>query len=82
MGAGTARALHVVAEVAKESYLEEAQDIQLNIRRNIVNEIGIAPRIVQVVPPKWIIKSTAGKPARSTSREKFLREFGELYAQN
>jgi len=70
--------LFVVAEVLEESHLAEGPDIQLNIRRSIVNEMGIAPRIVQVVPPKWIIKSTAGKPARTSSREKFFREYAEF----
>ena len=70
--------LFVVAEVSDESHLENATQTQLNIRRNIVNELGIAPRIVQLVPPKWIVKSTAGKPARATSRAKFFREHPEL----
>jgi acyl-CoA synthetase (AMP-forming)/AMP-acid ligase II len=73
--------LFVVAEVLEESHLAEGPDIQLNIRRSIVNEMGIAPRIVQVVPPKWIIKSTAGKPARTSSREKFFREYAEFDPQ-
>ena len=29
-------------------------------------------------PPKWIVKSTAGKPARSATREKLLKEHPEL----
>ncbi|HJZ80933.1 MAG TPA: AMP-binding protein [Pyrinomonadaceae bacterium] len=70
--------LFIVAEVAEESDLELSQSIQRAIRKNISNEIGIAPRIVELVPPKWIVKSTAGKPARSTTREKFFIQFPEL----
>jgi fatty-acyl-CoA synthase len=70
--------LFVVAEVGEESDLEQAQEIQLDIRRRILNEVAVAPRIVQLVPPKWIVKSTAGKPARSTSRVKFFKEHPEL----
>jgi hypothetical protein len=29
-------------------------------------------------PPLWIVKSTAGKPARSTNREKLILEHVEL----
>jgi hypothetical protein len=32
-------------------------------------------------PPKWIVKSTAGKPARSATREKLLHEHPELAAE-
>jgi acyl-CoA synthetase (AMP-forming)/AMP-acid ligase II len=70
--------LFVVAEVIEESHLEQGQEIQLEIRRQVLSEMGVAPRVVQLVPPKWIVKSTAGKPARSTSREKFFREHPEL----
>jgi hypothetical protein len=35
-------------------------------------------RAVYVKPPKWIVKSTAGKPARSTTRAKLLSEHPEL----
>jgi acyl-CoA synthetase (AMP-forming)/AMP-acid ligase II len=69
--------LFVVAEVSEEIYLERNQEIQLDIRRHILSEMGVAPRVVHLVPPKWIVKSTAGKPARSTNREKFFREHPE-----
>jgi hypothetical protein len=31
---------------------------------------------VQLTPPQWIVKSSAGKPARSATRDKFVAEFG------
>jgi hypothetical protein len=33
-------------------------------------------------PPRWIVKSTAGKPARSATREKLFSEHPELAAEN
>ena len=35
--------------------------------------MGVAVRTIFLKPPKWIVKSTAGKPARSTTREKLLK---------
>ena len=52
--------------------------IEADIRRMILGEIGVAPRVVRLVPSKWMVKSSAGKPARSTNRTKFLRENPEL----
>jgi fatty-acyl-CoA synthase len=70
--------LFVVAELVAADYMHERQDIQLSIRRHITNEIGVTPRVVELVPPKWIVKSTAGKPARSSNRDKFFREYSEF----
>ncbi len=66
--------LVVVAEVHRSDQMEQRQSIAMEIRRSIVAEMGVAPRFVHVVPPHWLVKSTAGKPARSTNREKFLKE--------
>jgi hypothetical protein len=35
-------------------------------------------RTILLKPPKWIVKSTAGKPSRAGTREKLLREHPEL----
>ena len=70
--------LIAVAEVADESALEDALPIELAIKGSIAAELGIAVRKVYLKPPKWIIKSTAGKPARSSTREKLLTEHPEL----
>ena len=70
--------LVVIAEVNHKRDLEQRQKIEVEIRRAVLGEIGVAPRIVHLVPPKWTVKSTAGKPARSTNRRKFLREHPEL----
>jgi len=68
----------VVAEVEKEEDLQQAESIEREIRTQIVANMGVAARTVFVKPPKWIVKSTAGKPARSTTKEKLLREHPEL----
>ena len=47
----------------------------------IVAGVGVAVRTIFLKPPKWIVKSTAGKPARSTTREKLLREHPELQTE-
>ena len=68
----------VVAEVEKYEMLAQSSEIEQQIRRSIVAALGIAAKKIFVVPPKWIVKSTAGKPARSATREKLLQEHPEL----
>jgi fatty-acyl-CoA synthase len=68
----------VVAEVAREELLEQAADIEREIRSSVVGNADVAVRTIFLKPPKWIVKSTAGKPARSTTREKLLKEHPEL----
>jgi len=68
----------VVAEVENEDLLSSASRIEGEIRSCIVAALGVAPRHILLKPPKWIIKSTAGKPARSSTREKLLKEHPEL----
>jgi acyl-CoA synthetase (AMP-forming)/AMP-acid ligase II len=68
----------VVAEVCQEDALSEALAIEREVRNAIVNELGVAVRAVYLKPPRWIVKSTAGKPARQATREKLLAEHQEL----
>lgn len=70
--------LIVIAEVEKENDLQRASEIEGAIRREILGGIGLAPRMVALVPPRWLVKSTAGKPARSTNKAKLLKERPEL----
>jgi fatty-acyl-CoA synthase len=53
-------------------------EIERDLRNAIVAELDVAPRAIYLVPAPWIVKSTAGKPARSTTREKLLIEHPEL----
>jgi fatty-acyl-CoA synthase len=68
----------VVAEVRDEASLADSARIERELLNSIVAELGVAARMVYLKPPKWIVKSTAGKPARSTTREKLLNEHQEL----
>jgi len=68
----------VVGEVEREELLASAAVIEKEIRHRVVAGLGVAVRSIFLKPPKWIVKSTAGKPARSATREKLLREHPEL----
>lgn len=68
----------VIAEVEQEHLLENAVVIEGEIRSMVVAGIGVAVQAILLKPPKWIVKSTAGKPARSATREKLLQEHREL----
>jgi len=68
----------VVAEVESEELLVNTVEIEREIRNLVVVGIGVAVRMIFLKPPKWIVKSTAGKAARSSTREKLLKEHPEL----
>jgi acyl-CoA synthetase (AMP-forming)/AMP-acid ligase II len=68
----------VAAEVEREELLALAEEIEGEIRRLIVAAMGVAVRSIFLKPPKWIVKSTAGKAARAATREKLLKEHPEL----
>jgi fatty-acyl-CoA synthase len=70
----------VVAEVNDETDLPDSDRIERELKNAIVGELGVAARRIYLKPPKWVVKSTAGKPARSTTREKLIAEHGELPA--
>ena len=44
------------------------------IRLHVTKNSAIVLRYVKVVGPKWILKTSSGKTARSANKEKFLRE--------
>jgi fatty-acyl-CoA synthase len=68
----------LVAEVEELADLGDSSTIDRAIRGAIVAELGVVPRAIYFKPPRWIVKSTAGKPARSATREKLLAEHPEL----
>jgi fatty-acyl-CoA synthase len=71
----------VVAEVEAGELLADIAKIESEIRSQVVAGMGIAIRTIILKPPKWIVKSTAGKAARSATREKLLLEHPELNAE-
>ena len=62
--------------VVAETKLEDEKskwDLELRIRQTgIQSDININK--VYLVPPKWLIKSSAGKPSRSANKERILNE--------
>jgi len=66
--------------VESEEDLQQADRVEREIRAAVVANMGVAVRTIFLKPPMWIVKSTAGKAARSTTREKLLREHPELVA--
>ena len=66
----------IIAEVNSEDASEQ-QKIADAIRLHVTKNSAIALRHVKVVGPKWIIKTSSGKAARTANREKFLRELHE-----
>ena len=69
-----------VAEVNDETDLQCAMQIERDLKTAVKSELAVAVRAIYLKPPKWIVKSTAGKPARSTTREKLFSEHPELTA--
>lgn len=63
----------VIAEVDSEDPAEQ-QKIADAIRAHVTKNSAIALRYVKVVDPKWILKTSSGKTARSANKEKFLAE--------
>ncbi len=68
----------VVAEVESEELLANAAEIEREVRSRVVEGLGISVKTIFLKPPRWIVKSTAGKTARSSTREKLLREHPAL----
>lgn len=77
---GTER-LVVVAEADSEAALSERDALESAIRRETLLAAGVAASEVFVVPPRWIVKSTAGKIARRETRERVLEQWERLTAR-
>ena len=67
----------VVAELDEETNVEKGP-IERVVREAVVAELGVSLRAIYLKPPRWVIKSTAGKPARSATRDKLLQEHPEI----
>jgi acyl-CoA synthetase (AMP-forming)/AMP-acid ligase II len=68
----------VVAELEREELLALALEIEKEIRGRVVAGLSVSAGMIFLKPPKWIVKSTAGKAARSTTLEKLQKEHPEL----
>jgi len=66
----------IIAEVNSGDSAEQER-IADAIRQYVTKNSAIALRYVKVVGPKWILKTSSGKTARSANKEKFLKELEE-----
>lgn len=71
----------IVAEVESQDLLANAMEIEREIRGQIAGGLGVTVGAILLKPPKWIVKSTAGKPARSATLEKVRKEHPELIVE-
>ena len=63
----------ILAEVDTEDESEHER-ISDEIRKYVTKNSAIAVRHVRVVGPKWVLKTSSGKVARTANKEKFLKE--------
>lgn len=70
----------LVAETENQDEVERSRFAN-EIRQFVTQGSAIAVRHVEIVKPKWIIKTSSGKTARSANRDKFLAEFWPEYNQ-
>jgi fatty-acyl-CoA synthase len=63
----------VVAEVEAASP-EEMRTIADEIRRHVTQNTAVALRLVHLVGPYWLLKTSSGKIARAANREQYLAE--------
>ena len=54
---------------------EQSKQLALRIRNTVAQELDCTPFDVRIVPPRWLVKSTAGKLARNDNRKKYLEHF-------
>lgn len=66
----------IISEVDSED-ADERQQIADAIRQHVTKNSAIALRHVKVVGPRWILKTSSGKTARSANKEKFLKELSQ-----
>jgi acyl-CoA synthetase (AMP-forming)/AMP-acid ligase II len=65
----------IVAE-AETSDPDEQQRIADAVRQHVTKNSAVALRYVHIVGPKWVLKTSSGKVARSANKEKYLKEQG------
>jgi fatty-acyl-CoA synthase len=66
----------IIAEVDSDDE-EEQRRVADALRAYVTKNSAIALHHVKVVGPKWIVKTSSGKTARSANKEKFLTELNQ-----
>lgn len=66
----------IIAEADSDDEAKNQKIAEL-IRQHVTKNSAIALRHVKVVGPKWILKTSSGKTARSANKEKYLQELGQ-----
>ncbi|HEV8130570.1 MAG TPA: AMP-binding protein [Acidobacteriota bacterium] len=64
----------VVLAETPATALDELEQISSTIRNEVAQQLDCTLGSVYLLPPKWLVKSTAGKIARADNKRKFLRE--------
>jgi acyl-CoA synthetase (AMP-forming)/AMP-acid ligase II len=65
--------LVVVAE--RDGPAEADRDVQRDINRAVVEEVGVPCSDIRVVEQGWLVKTTSGKTSRSENAVKYARDF-------
>lgn len=65
----------MVAELLPQSNGRTPQDIERELRTQIVAQTEVTLADVRLVEDRWVIKTSSGKIGRADNREKYLREF-------
>jgi fatty-acyl-CoA synthase len=65
--------LVVVAE--RDGGTERDHDVQRDINRAVVEEVGVPCSDIRVVDAGWLVKTTSGKTSRSENAVKYARDF-------
>ncbi len=66
----------IIAEADSEND-EERERIADLVRGHVTKNSAIALRLIKIVGPGWILKTSSGKTARTANREKYLKELAE-----
>ena len=64
----------IVAE-ADDTQPESRRRIADQVRQRVTKDSAIALRYVQIVDPKWILKTSSGKIARRANRDKYVAQY-------
>ncbi|MCB8946336.1 MAG: AMP-binding protein [Ardenticatenaceae bacterium] len=65
----------LVCELLATAESTTHHEIEQTLRRQIVAQTEVTLADVRFVPPRWLIKTSSGKLARSANRDKYLQTF-------